>query len=244
MTNAYFITATGTEIGKTFVTSLLLRLAQRDSRSALALKPVISGYDPETPDTSDTAHLLQAMERPVTADAIATLSPWRFTAPLSPHRAAELEGRTLDVEVLTEWCQAQLSATPNSLHLIEGAGGIMAPLTYTATMLDWMRALNLPVILITSDYLGTLSHTLSALHCLRQSGIELAATIINASETPASPDILPATLQSLSPYPEAPIVTLPRFSMEEATLWQNDTLFKQVDSREECTDFLTLAASL
>ena len=87
-----FITATGTDIGKTYVTAGLLRAGRRAGIAVDALKPVLSGYDPADAETSDAGVLLAALDRPITAATIAAMSPWRFAAPLSPDRAAEREG--------------------------------------------------------------------------------------------------------------------------------------------------------
>ena len=66
--------------------------------------------------------------------------------------------------------------------LIEGIGGIMVPLDDTHTVLDWMKALRIPVLLIAGSYLGTISHTLTALHVLAQRNIDIAAVVVSESE--------------------------------------------------------------
>ena len=91
-----FVTATGTDIGKTFVACGLIRALRRKGRAAAALKPVLSGFEPAEAEGSDSGRLLAALGRPVTPDEIARISPWRFAAPLSPDMAALREKRTLD----------------------------------------------------------------------------------------------------------------------------------------------------
>ena len=85
---AYFVTSTGADIGKTFVTAGLIRHLRGEGRPATALKPLVSGYDSSVVETSDPAVLLRAMGRSVTADEIAAIAPFRFRAPLSPDLAA------------------------------------------------------------------------------------------------------------------------------------------------------------
>ena len=174
--SAYFVTAVGTGVGKTFTTCALLHAARSSGRIACGFKPIISGYD-AADATSDTAQIILASGGTANVDEI---SPWRFAAPLSPHRAAALEGQTLDVKALIEWSRAR--ATGEGLTLIEGVGGVMVPLTNSQTSMDWMAALGLPVILVTGSYLGSISHTLTALHALRARGLHIAALVMSETE--------------------------------------------------------------
>ena len=81
---AAFVTATGTDIGKTYITAGIIRALIEQGRQAAAIKPVMSGYDAASPEPSDAATLLQAMGKPVTPETIAAIAPWRYFAPLSP----------------------------------------------------------------------------------------------------------------------------------------------------------------
>src|SRR6202044_1005876 len=89
---ALFITATGTDIGKTFVTAGLIRALRHAGRTVDAAKPVISGFTMGGLGASDTGVLLSAMGRDLNPQEAERISPWRFTAPLSPDMAAEAEG--------------------------------------------------------------------------------------------------------------------------------------------------------
>ncbi len=91
---AIFITATGTDVGKTFVAASLIGHLRQMGRVVEAIKPVVSGFDPTQAATSDPAVLIKALGVPVTPQAIEQISPWRFRAPLSPDLAARREGRT------------------------------------------------------------------------------------------------------------------------------------------------------
>ena len=91
--SAYFVSATGTDIGKTFVARGLIRALRARGRNVAALKPVVSGFEPSEAAGSDSGLLLAALGRPVTLDAISEISPWRFAAPLAPDMAAAREGR-------------------------------------------------------------------------------------------------------------------------------------------------------
>lgn len=174
---AYFVTSTGTDIGKTFVTAALIRYLRESNQPVAALKPVVSGYDSSVADTSDPAVLLTALGRPVSADEVDRIAPWRFRAPLSPDLAAAREGRRIDFDELVEFTRAAINAATGPLF-IEGVGGIMVPLDGRRTVLDWMSELNIPLLLVVGGYLGTISHTLTALDVLAQRKLAVAAIVV------------------------------------------------------------------
>lgn len=191
---AYVVTGTGTGVGKTFTTCALLHAARGRGQQVRGLKPVISGWDAADAQ-SDTAQLIRASGTTQTVEAT---SLWRFAAPLSPHRAAALEDQSIDLPALTAWTRAQIQIQPGALTLIEAVGGVMVPLSDRSTTLDWMAALGLPVIFVTGSYLGTLSHTLSALAALRAHGLNVAALVMN--ETHGSAVTLDEAMQGLAPF--------------------------------------------
>lgn len=193
----YFITASGTEIGKTFVTSLLIRQLRAKGKSAAALKPLITGYTDETAPESDTRYLLDALGLPMNAQNIAAISPWRFEAPLSPNMAAQREGRQIDLKEVVNFCNAARNGGEDYL-LIEGVGGVMVPLDDIYTVRDWIMILQMPALLVTGSYLGSISHTLTALEALQSRGIKVAGIVV--SESPASPVPLDETLETLSRF--------------------------------------------
>lgn len=178
---AYFVTATGTDIGKTFVTAGLIRYLRESNQPVTAFKPIVSGYDSSVAETSDPAVLLSALGRAVTADEVERIAPWRFRAPLSPDLAAAREGRRVDFEKLISFSRAAIAAATGPLF-IEGVGGIMVPLDGQRTVLDWMTALDIPLLLVVGGYLGTISHTLTALDVLAQRKLTVAAIVVSESE--------------------------------------------------------------
>ena len=203
---AIFITGTGTEVGKTFVAASLIRHLQSMGRSVEAIKPVISGFDPEQLAASDPSVLLQALGFPATLPNVERISPWRFHAALSPDAAARLEGRRIDVEEVITFCQSAIEQRQEIL-LIEGVGGIMVPLDEQRTILDVMMALKLPLILVAGSYLGTISHTLTALDALFRRDLSVLATIV--SETPGSSVPLADTVAAIGRFAQ-PVIGLPR----------------------------------
>lgn len=193
----YFVTATGTDIGKTYVSASLLRHWRRENRAVAALKPVMSGFDPADIPGSDAGQLLMAMDAPMDPPGLNLISPWRFRAPLSPDMAAAREGKTIPYDKLVATCRSVAGMMPEDGRLIiEGVGGVFVPLDDTHTVMDWMRDLELPILLVAGSYLGTISHTLAALAAMQARSLKPHAVILN--ESPVSPVPLSETAATLA----------------------------------------------
>jgi dethiobiotin synthetase len=98
--------------------------------------------------------------------------------------AALREGRAIPFAELVDFCKPPAAARAD-LTLIEGVGGVMVPLDATHTVLDWIAALGAPAVLVAGSYLGTLSHTLTAVSVLEARGCEIAAVVV--AESPEQP---------------------------------------------------------
>jgi dethiobiotin synthetase len=206
-----FITGTGTDVGKTFIAAALIRYLRGAGRTVDAIKPVVSGFDPAQAATSDPGVLLAALGLEPRGEHLDRISPWRFAKPLSPDLAAQAEGRTVDFRALVKLCQDLPSR--NKDVLIEGVGGIMVPLDRTHTVLDWMTALRVPVLLVAGSYLGTISHTLTALHVLAQRRLDIAGVVVSESTTPgASLDDTVATIARFAQPIE--VIGVPRLASD------------------------------
>lgn len=202
-----FITGTGTDIGKTWLACALLHHWRRQGLEPAAYKPVLSGFDPAAAPGGDAGQLLAALGRPASLAEIDAIAPWRFTAALSPDMAAALEGRRIEFDDLLAFTrQAAVGASP---ILVEGVGGVMVPLNEGRTVRDWIVGSGLPCVLVAGSYLGSLSHTLTALEAL--AGVGAGVTAIAVNETPDSPVALAATVESLSRHVAGiPIVAIAR----------------------------------
>lgn len=182
---SYFITASGTDIGKTYFTNLLAQSARKKDANVRVVKPVISGFaiDDVSEEDSDSHILLKAQGLEITPQNINNISPWRFKAPLSPHMAADVEGKPqIGFGELIGWCQQEHYAAQqqgNEMFLIEGVGGVMSPIDWQYTVLDWIKELNMPVIMVLGSYLGAISHGLTAINTLIQNHIDIHAIIVN-----------------------------------------------------------------
>lgn len=185
MSKSYFITATGTDLGKTWLTAGLIAACREQGRPARAIKPVVSGYDPARHAESDLAKIG------------AGRTAWCYEAPLSPDRAAAKEGKAIDFDALVTWCRNEIAAC-EGLLLIEGVGGVMVPLSDRYTVRDWIAALKIPTLLVCGTYLGALSHALTALAALREVGVTPARLIID--ESAASAVSIEDTVCSLAPH--------------------------------------------
>jgi dethiobiotin synthetase len=208
--SAVFITATGTDIGKTFVTAGLIRHIRGSGGTVAAVKPVVSGFDPDAWQESDPAVLLAALGRPAALAEVERISPWRFKAPLSPDMASRREGRMIVFRDVVEFCRKAM-ADHRGTCLIEGVGGIMVPLDDRRTVLDLMSVLRIPVILVTGSYVGTISHTLTALEVMARRNLDLAAVVVSESE--GSVASLEETVATIAQFVDAiDVVRLPRLA--------------------------------
>lgn len=212
MTRTLTVTATGTEIGKTHACALLARQLRRRGATVTVSKPVSSGCHQDargrlwSPDGETLA--AAAGEDPADFERHRQLFPERFPDPLSPHQAADRAGRLLAVDWLAEYGR-DLARQGDDWVLAEGVGGVMVPLSDHATVLDWLAVQGWSTLLVTGTYLGTLSHTLTALRCLEGAGVAVAGIVLNrhGCEEPVPPEETARTLRGF--HPGVPLAVLP-----------------------------------
>ncbi|WP_203294451.1 dethiobiotin synthase [Maricaulis parjimensis] len=164
MMRPLFFTGTGTDIGKTHVLCALLSAHRAAGGKARVLKPVISGFDPAQLNETDTIRLMRANGEALNGQNVQAVSPWRFKPALSPDMAARRERRSLLLDKVVSWCLDHIDrAMPT---VIEGAGGVMSPIAEDGLNLDLIRELDARPVLVTGNYLGMISHTLTAIRVL------------------------------------------------------------------------------
>ncbi|MQA66136.1 MAG: dethiobiotin synthase [Alphaproteobacteria bacterium] len=208
MTRALFITATGTDIGKTLVACTLAHQARAQGLAVRVLKPVATGFDEMNIGETDTYNLLTAAGLPITAETLTSCTPWRFKAPLAPDMAARREGRHVDFGAALAHCRASLH--PDHFTVIEGVGGTMVPLGARETVRDLIAELEVPAVLVTGSYLGAISHALTALESLLQRQITVRAIVV--SESRGAPAPLSETCEAIAAHAEVPVLPLPRLA--------------------------------
>jgi adenosylmethionine-8-amino-7-oxononanoate aminotransferase len=177
MMRGCFITGTDTDAGKTLVTAGLLRALRAGGHDALAVKPVQSGARTEggtliAPDVECYAAAIADL----TDQPYPEVTTYCYAPACSPHLAAEIAGDHIDLDRIIADISAH--AADGRTLLIEGAGGIDVPLNDDATMLDLMKQLALPVILVAANRLGMINHTLLSLRTLRQAGLDVLGVVV------------------------------------------------------------------
>jgi dethiobiotin synthetase len=180
MISRWFITGTGTGVGKTMTTAALIAAWHADGVRALPVKPVQTGWNP---DTHDLAFALTGALFPLCDEDRADLNLYRFALPASPHLAAAREGSTISLDRIATALD-RLSRRWDVL-VIEGAGGVLVPLDDTTTMMDLARAVHAAPVLVAASTLGTLNHTALSLRELERSGIPAAAVVVSDGSLPA-----------------------------------------------------------
>lgn len=204
-----FVTSSGTDIGKTYVSALLVRQLLAKGLAVRALKPIVSGLDEESFPASDPAALLAALGELVEFDNADIVSRWRFRAALSPDMAARREGAEIDFGELVHHCLAR--AAIHDPLVIEGVGGLMVPIDDSRTVLDWMIALkpaSIVPLLVVGSYLGTISHTLTTLDVMRRNDLEPRAIVV--SESLSAPVPLEETVETIRRFAGIETIALPR----------------------------------
>jgi dethiobiotin synthetase len=169
-----FVSATDTGVGKTvLVAAIAACLAARGARVA-AYKPVVTGIAQPEPGVPADHELLAA----VTGQQPAAVAPRRYGPAVSPHLAAELAGDVLDGDELVAGAFDAAARAGADTLLVEGIGGLMVPLSDDWLVLDFARALALPVVIAARPGLGTISHTLLSLHAARTAGLDVRAVVL------------------------------------------------------------------
>ena len=158
--SAIFITGIGTEIGKTIVSAALVEKLKADY-----WKPVQSG-DLNNSDTNKVRNLI--------TNKTSNFHPetYALTQPFSPHKSAAIDGISIDKNKFS------IPVTGNKL-IIEGAGGLMVPLNTNFLIIDLIKQLNVEVILVSRNYLGSINHTLLSVDALKQRNIPVKGIIFN-----------------------------------------------------------------
>lgn len=174
---ALLITGTDTGIGKTWVGRALSHALVAAGRRVVALKPVETGCNASGSHLEDGALLAAA-----TGQAEPRAALFRFADPVAPALAAEREGQDIDLDALV--LQIEGLSQGADVLLVEGAGGLLSPITWEWTVVDLARSLGAAALVVAADRLGSINHTQLTLSALELAGIDLAGVVLTAPEHP------------------------------------------------------------
>jgi dethiobiotin synthetase len=176
------VTATDTGVGKTEVTCALVAGARARGVDAVGMKPAQSGVSPGEP--SDADRLLAASGGCEPLDA---LCPYSFGPPLAPAVAARVEGRAISLGRIVD--AARALAARHAAVIVEGAGGLLVPLTERETCADLATALGVPVLVVARAGLGTVNHAALTVEALLRRGLPIAGIVLNRTAPDDDPSV-------------------------------------------------------
>lgn len=196
MTNVFFVSGIDTGIGKTYTTGYLAKLWNEQGIQTITQKLVQTGNVDVSEDIEKHREIMDMGWFP--EDKTKLTMPEIFTYPASPHLATKIDGRDIDFDKINTATE-QLSEKYQRV-LLEGAGGLMVPLTQDLLSIDYIQAQKLPVILVSSGRLGSINHTLLSLEALKIRNIELYALAYNLSDESQDEIISKDTAEYLKNY--------------------------------------------
>ncbi|MDP2562491.1 dethiobiotin synthase [Psychrobium sp. 1_MG-2023] len=182
MTKSYFITGTDTDVGKTFVTELLLKQLNLH-QPTIGYKPIAAGAE-MTEDGLRNSDALILQQSSVSGIDYSTINPICYQEAIAPHIAAALHNESLSIEALSQWWHKVQHLSP--VALIEGAGGWRLPINDHEFLSDFVKAHQLEVIVVVGMKLGCLNHTLLTLETIRQDGLVIKGWVANQLDLPMS----------------------------------------------------------
>jgi dethiobiotin synthetase len=175
MSGGYFVTGTGTGVGKTLVSCALLHAFRACGKSAVGMKPVVAGC--ENGKWADVELLAAASNIEAPRELV---NPYALVPPIAPHIAAKQVGVQIDMTVIRRACLKLQKIA--DIVIVEGVGGFLVPLNDHQDSADMAKALGLPVVLIVGMQLGCLNHALLTAQAVRAAGLPLAGWVANRIE--------------------------------------------------------------
>jgi len=172
MVNGYFVTGTGTGVGKTLISCALLHAFAARGEVVVGMKPVAAGC--ENGKWIDVELLVAASTAIASREQV---NPYALTLPIAPHIAARQSGINIDTGII---CKAYVELQEIAdVVIVEGAGGFLVPINEHQDGADMARALDLPIILVVGMQLGCLNHALLTAQAVRATGLQLAGWVAN-----------------------------------------------------------------
>ena len=194
----YFVSGIDTCIGKTYTTGYLAKLWFEQGQNVITQKLIQTGNDGISEDIERHREIM-GRGWFVEDDSKLTM-PEIFSYPASPHLATQIDGREIDFKKIED---ATKQLVDNfDVVLLEGAGGLMVPLTTELLTIDYLVERNYPIILVTSGRLGSINHTLLSLEVIQQRGLNLFAMAYNLKDQSQDQRISEDTATYLKRYLE------------------------------------------
>ena len=211
--NVYFVSGIEPDAGKSYATGIIARQLLDEGKRVITQKLIQTGNVGHSEDI-DLHRKLMGIDY-TTEDKAGLTMPEIFSYPASPHLASRLDNRPIDFEKIDDATE-QLSELYDVV-LLEGAGGLMVPLTEELLTIDYLAAKGYPLIFITSGKLGSINHTLLSLEAIRSRGIQLDTVAYNLYPSVEDKTIQEDTQTFIEQYlkkhfPETKFVVIPDIS--------------------------------
>lgn len=175
MKGAIFVSGIDTDAGKTYITGLIARCLTEKGQKVITQKFIQTGNDTQSEDIEAHRRIMGIPMQPRDLDH--TTAPLIFHHPCSAQLAARLDHRTIDLKVIEQATETLLSEYDTVL--IEGAGGLLVPITDDYMAIDYVQDHKLPLILVTNGVLGSINHTLLSLEAVKARNITLDTVVYN-----------------------------------------------------------------
>ena len=221
MSKSYFITGTGTDVGKTLVASGLLAAASQQGLSTLGMKPVAAGCEATSEGlrNNDALQLLAQSSLNVSYEQI---NPVALEPAVAPHIAAAKAARRLSADRLAGFYRGLMMQRPD-FSVVEGAGGWRVPLNQRETFADLAKMIQLPVVLVVNMELGCINHALLTAEAIQRDGLTLAGWVAN--QVVSEMDYYQENLDTLQHWIPCPMIAeipfLPKAEAEEVVKFIN-----------------------
>ena len=212
MAEILFISGIDTDAGKSYATGFLARRMMGAGKRVATQKFIQTGCDAYSEDIDLHRRLMGIGQLPEDIDH--TTAPIVFSYPASAQLAAAIDGQEIDTSLIDE--STRRLAERADVVLIEGAGGLMVPLTDDFLTIDYIASRSLPVVLVTNGRLGSINHTILSLEAIKARGIRLHSVVYN-KYFDKDPVIAADTRGFIERYirrhfPEAEIIDLPEIN--------------------------------
>lgn len=212
MSQAYFISGIDTDAGKSYVTGYLASRLMKEGKRVVTQKFIQTGNVGFSEDI-DLHRKIMGIG-PLPEDTDHTTAPVIFSYPASAQLAARMDGREIDLDVIDRATATLLERY--DVVLIEGAGGLMVPITDEFFTIDYVKTRNLPILLVVNGVLGSINHAVLSLEAIKSRGIQLAGVLYN--EHFDTDRIIGADTQAFlrryvsRHFPDTPFATVPSLS--------------------------------